>query len=254
MTILISNREELMRIITNSPCERALIPTMGALHEGHLSLIKLAQTKCKQIWVSIFVNPLQFAAHEDLGKYPRTLDQDLKLLESLKVDYVFAPHKEEIYGKYPYELIKADKALSDCLCGLSRTDHFDGVCTVVKILFDLIKPDYAIFGEKDYQQLQIIREMVNRYKLNLEIIAAPIIREANGLAMSSRNQYLTDEQKNIASNIFRILQIVKQSKATCQEALGELARLGIEVEYIEAKWERIFIAAKIAGVRLIDNL
>ncbi len=253
MTLLIHNRNEAISLL--GP-EQALVPTMGALHEGHLSLVRIAQKHAAKVWVSIFVNPLQFSAGEDFNEYPKTLERDLELLSKLNVDYVFAPNKAEIYDNYPYDSIKADPTLSNQLCGLSRPGHFDGVCTVVKILFDIIQPQYAIFGEKDYQQLKIIQEMVTRYHVATKIIPAPILREANGLAMSSRNQYLNNEQKILAANIYKILdQLSKASDfiSAKEKYWQELITLGIEPEYIEKQWTRVFVAARIANTRLIDN-
>lgn len=255
MTKLIHTREEVFEIRSHKS-SIAFVPTMGALHEGHLSLIKLAKSLGDEIWVSIFVNPLQFSPGEDFDKYPRVLGRDLELLSEYSVDYVFAPSKEEIYDKAPYDLIKADPELSNTLCGLKRLGHFDGVCTVVKILFDILQPNYAIFGEKDYQQLQIIREMVKRLNLDVQIVSAPILREVSGLAMSSRNQYLNSEDREKASLIYQSLlklNSVADFDLAQQKIWDELLDAGFEPEYISKKWGRIFIAAKLSGVRLIDN-
>lgn len=243
--------EDLKQIDRNASL--CLVPTMGALHNGHLSLIELAKENAKQVCVSIFVNPLQFGEGEDFDKYPKVLESDLEKLEKLEVDYVFVPDKDEIYKEEP-EIIKANPDLANHLCGLSRPGHFDGVCTVVKRLFDLIKPDSAVFGEKDYQQLVIIEDMVARLKLKVKIIQGEIIREINGLAMSSRNHYLTEEELLNAGNIFKTLSGIRGEFFTLEEGKSLLESLEIKVEYLEIRWGRIFFAGKIGNTRLIDNV
>jgi pantoate--beta-alanine ligase len=272
---VVTNYKELQEALKSYPEGKhriALVPTMGALHEGHLSLVRKAQELADIVWVSIFVNPLQFGPNEDYSKYPRTLEADIALLESSGVNYLFAPNVELIYPereKSPAErtgIIQAKSSLANKLCGLSRPGHFDGVCTVVKRLFDLIKPDLAIFGKKDYQQLKIIQDMVQELKLGVEIIPASIVREKNGLAMSSRNQYLNESQKTLAANIYKELNFCKEQicslsdlKKTdiegvfCQSK-KRLESLGIQVEYLEIHWDRIFVAARVGKLRLIDNL
>lgn len=233
----------------------ALVPTMGALHQGHLSLIKLAKESADSIIVSIFVNPLQFGANEDFSKYPRTLDKDLDLLKDLKPDYVFAPSAEDLYSP-PAKEIKANPEIANKLCGLTRPGHFDGVVTVVNLLFELIEPDYAIFGEKDYQQLKVIESMVRELNLKTKIIPAPVVRESSGLALSSRNQYLSRSQKDLATNIYKQLSWLSKnhSPENSNKVIIELNKLGIDVEYLENHWNRLLIAARIANVRLIDNI
>lgn len=240
-----------------------LIPTMGALHDGHLSLVELAKENADKVCVSIFVNPLQFGEGEDLDKYPRILESDLEKLAKLEVDYVFAPETEEIYPNktgLPHDkvarndVIKANKKLTDCLCGMTRPGHFDGVCIVVKRLFDLIRPDSAVFGEKDYQQLMVIEDMVSKLKLKVKIIKGEIVREMNGLAMSSRNHYLTEEELMNSGNIFKTLSGIRGEFFTLEEGRDLLENLGIKVEYLEKKWGRLFFAGKIGTTRLIDNV
>lgn len=252
---IISTQEELKSIRSNvaNHTRTALVPTMGALHEGHLTLVKRAQELAELTWVSIFVNPLQFGPNEDFSKYPRTLKADISKLEALEVDYLWAPSVEEMYPSLPIQ-IQANPEISNCLCGLSRRGHFDGVVTVVKTLFEQIKPDFAIFGEKDYQQLLVIKSMVAEYKLPVEIIPAPIVREANGLALSSRNQYLSPEQKELASNIYQELCKIKTAKSSIDQSIIILEKLGIKVEYLEERWGRIFFAGRVGTTRLIDNL
>lgn len=231
----------------------ALVPTMGALHDGHLSLVKIAKSISDITCVSIFVNPLQFSQGEDFTKYPRTLDSDLEKLQVYNPDFVWAPSVEEMYPSPP-ALLQANKELADCLCGLARPGHFDGVVTVVNALFEQIKPTSAIFGEKDFQQLLIIKSMVQERNLPVEIISAPIIREESGLAMSSRNQYLSDSEKNLAANIYKELTAIKISNTSIDSACKRLTELGFKIDYLEKRWGRVFFAGKIGTTRLIDNL
>lgn len=181
-----------------------LVPTMGALHKGHLSLIRKSVEKCDKTVVSVFVNPIQFCPGEDFEKYPRTLEADTKLAEEAGVDIVFAPSAEEMYGQGH---IMSNDFLTyvippffyvNKLCGKSRTGHFDGVCTVVNKLFNIVQPEFAFFGEKDRQQLIIIKKMVKDLSIPVEIIPCPIIREDDGLAMSSRNKYLNPQERKEA--------------------------------------------------------
>lgn len=257
-----------------------LVPTMGALHDGHLSLIKKAVEICDKVVVSDFVNPIQFCAGEDLDKYPRTLEQDVKLCEDAGVNIVFAPTPDEMY---PQAQMKTNDFLTyvippffyvNKLCGKSRVGHFDGVCTVVNKLFNIVQPDFAFFGQKDAQQLIIIKKMVNDLNIPVEIVPCPIIREETGLAMSSRNKYLSQEDKQNALVLYKILKNIKQcyqQGITNVDALKETAYSFLnehhDLEYIEFMNEenleevkvadnktRVFIACKVAGVRLIDNM
>ncbi len=170
------------------------VPTMGALHKGHLSLIELAKKNCDKVVVSIFVNSTQFAPGEDLDKYPRTFEQDCKKIEEANGDAVFAPEDTTIYPSDFSTQVSVGN-LTDGLCGAERPGHFDGVTTVCAILFGIVKPDVAVFGMKDAQQLAVIRQMVKDLRLGIEVIGAPIIREIDGLALSSRNAYLSDEER-----------------------------------------------------------
>jgi pantoate--beta-alanine ligase len=249
---ILKTKNDLKKI--QSKTKLALVPTMGALHEGHLSLVKISQSYAETVIVSIFVNPTQFAPNEDLSKYPRPIEDDIKKLESLNVDFLFLPDASELYPQGLEITHYANKELSQALCGLNRPGHFDGVCTVVYKLFDLIKPDYAIFGQKDYQQLLIIKDLVRTEQIMLEIIEAEIFREADGLAMSSRNVYLNKEERLLAPELNRALKSVAQSKQSIDEAKLELISLGFELDYLETRWNRIFVAAKIGSTRLIDNL
>lgn len=257
-----------------------LVPTMGALHNGHLSLIKKSVEKCDRTVVSVFVNPIQFCPGEDLDKYPRTLDADEKLCNDAAVDIVFAPSPKEMYGEGhimsndfltyvipPYFYV-------DKLCGKSRVGHFDGVCTVVNKLFNIVQPDYAFFGEKDRQQLIILKKMVKDLNIPVEIVPCPIVREESGLALSSRNKYLSDEDKVNAQALSKILFNIKacyNKGITDVIALSETAYSYLNsshsLEYLEFKDAEnleekeiadnntiVFIALKIGDVRLIDNI
>ena len=257
-----------------------LVPTMGALHNGHLSLIKKAVEKCDKVVVSVFVNPIQFCPGEDLDKYPRTLDADTKLCDDAGVNIVFAPSPSEMYGD---NQMRTNDFLTyvippffnvNKLCGKSRVGHFDGVCTVVNKLFNIVQPDFAFFGEKDAQQLIIIKKMVNDLNIPVEIIPCPIVREESGLAMSSRNKYLSEEDKIHALALSKILNNIKncyKKGITNIEALKETAYQFLDehhdLEYLEFMNEtdleetttandstRVFIACKVGGVRLIDNI
>lgn len=258
----------------------ALVPTMGALHNGHLSLIKKAVEKCDKVVVSVFVNPIQFCAGEDLDKYPRTLEADTKLCEDNGVSIVFAPSPSEMYGEGQ---MRTNDFLTyvippffyvNKLCGKSRVGHFDGVCTVVNKLFNIVQPDCAFFGQKDAQQLIIIKKMVKDLNIPVEIIPCPIVREDSGLALSSRNKYLSEEDKVHALVLSKILNNIKSCykkgikdvemlKETAYQFLNEHH----DLEYLEFMNEenleevkiaddntRVFIACKVAGVRLIDNI
>lgn len=257
-----------------------LVPTMGALHNGHLSLIKKAVEKCDKVVVSVFVNPIQFCPGEDLDKYPRTLEADQKLCESNGVNIVFAPTPSEMYGDCQ---MRTNDFLTyvippffyvNKLCGKSRVGHFDGVCTVVNKLFNIVQPDFAFFGQKDAQQLIIIKKMVKDLNIPVEIIPCPIVREESGLALSSRNKYLSEEDKIQALALSKILTNIKncyKKGITDVEALKETAYQFLndhhDLEYLEFMNEenldemttaddhtRVFIACKVGGVRLIDNI
>jgi len=236
------------------------VPTMGALHAGHQSLIKLAKEKGDRVLVSIFVNPLQFENKDDLAKYPKTLDADLKLAKAAGATAVFAPSYEDVY---PGEITKIEAgAIGDLYEGASRAGHFSGMLTVVKRLFDLTKPKIAIFGEKDFQQLFLIKQMVKELNLPIKIIAAPIIRESDRLAMSSRNVRLDEAGRKSALIISKSLN--ENSIAEMQKVLT--AEPGFTLDYLEiideetflpatsdSKNKRAIIAGWVNGVRLLDN-
>src|SRR6202049_3632001 len=204
-----------------------LVPTMGALHEGHLSLVRAAKAQCDAGAVSILLNPTQFGPTEDLSKYPRQFDRDCQLLEKEGVDILFAPSVDEIYphGQVTWVLVEG---LSDKLDGRSRPGHFRGVTTIVSKLFHILEPDTAFFGQKDAAQLAVIRRMVHDLNFPVEIVACPIVRESDGLAMSSRNAYLNREERGRALMLQRSLQQVKKSWEAGEREARKLVALGCE--------------------------
>lgn len=256
-----------------------LVPTMGALHNGHLSLIKKCVEKCDKTVVSDFVNPTQFCAGEDLEKYPRTLNEDVKLCEENGVDIVFSPSPQEMYGNIGQmtndflTYVVPPFFYTNKLCGKSRVGHFDGVCTVVLKLFNIVQPDFAFFGQKDAQQAIIIKKMVKDLNVPVEITVCPIVREKSGLALSSRNKYLSEKGLENALVLSKILNNIKQcyNKGIVDtEVLKETAFSFLtdahELEYLEfvdkenldekSKADNdtlVLIALRTEGVRLIDN-
>ena len=251
-----------------------LIPTMGALHNGHLSLIKLAQGKCDRVIATIFVNPRQFLPNEDFDEYPRNEESDIQKLIEMGVDLLFAPKAPEMYQPDASTTVVISK-LTDCLCATSRPGFFDGVGTVVTKLLIQALPDLAIFGEKDYQQLLVIKRLTRDLDIPVEIIGAPTIREADGLAVSSRNVFLSQTNRETASKVFEILKKTATAIAqgndvlvACEEARSELMLAGFsEIDYFEARHSetleliqnfensgRLFAAVWLGPTRLIDNL
>lgn len=225
------------------------VPTMGALHKGHTSLIERSVRENDFTVASIFVNPTQFNDSKDLQNYPRTFDDDLNLLKELKVDFLFYPDYDEVYkDNFKYKVSESE--LSKILCGKFRPGHFEGVLTVVMKLLNIIKPNKAYFGEKDYQQYLLIDGMCKAFFLDVEIVPCPIVREPEGLALSSRNTLLTPEEKNFAQNFPRLL----RTKKPCESIRKELEELGFTVDYIEEIGNRRFGAAHVGKVRLIDNV
>ncbi|MEB3754939.1 pantoate--beta-alanine ligase [Acinetobacter sp. MD2(2019)] len=249
------------------------VPTMGNLHEGHLNLVREARKLCDVVVVSIFVNPIQFGPNEDFENYPRTLVQDSQLLADAGCDILFAPSVEQMYGTQPRLTNITVGGMANDLCGASRQGHFDGVAVVVTKLFNMVQPNYAFFGEKDYQQVAVIRQLVQDLNIPLEIIAVPIVRADDGLALSSRNGYLTETQRSIAPSIYQNLQQAQQALQQGQ-ALNDvletiktnLIQAGFEIDYVEARTPQLsavnqfeqdtmlFVAAKLGTTRLIDNL
>ncbi|MFC1488485.1 pantoate--beta-alanine ligase [Thermodesulfobacteriota bacterium] len=253
----------------------AFVPTMGFFHEGHLSLMRIARKKGDDLAVSIYVNPTQFGPGEDLDAYPRDLDRDLALAEKENVDAVFTPENAELYTEEFQTYVTLEK-LPNYLCGLSRPVHFRGVATVVTKLFNIVKPHIAVFGQKDYQQLAIIRQMVRDLDFDIEIIGGPIIRESDGLAMSSRNSYLSPDQRASALSLYTSLikaqSLVKNGIKDAAKIIEETSMLikshsETKIDYIAICNPETLVdiqtidgpalmalAVKIGKTRLIDNL
>jgi pantoate--beta-alanine ligase len=254
----------------------ALVPTMGNLHEGHLSLMRIAKQHADRVVVSIFVNPTQFAAGEDFDKYPRTLERDKRMLKKVSTHLLFVP---EVETMYPFGIDRATTvsvpALSQDLCGKFRPGHFDGVASVVSRLFGLVQPDVAVFGQKDYQQLLVIRRLAEDLNLPVKVLAGPTTREKDGLAMSSRNQYLGAAERQIAPNLHRVLsgtaaalQSGNRDFAVLETlGLGELQAGGFAPEYLSIRRADdlgipsrdehhlvVLAAARLGAARLIDNV
>ena len=249
-----------------------LVPTMGSLHEGHLSLIREGRRNCDQVIVSIFVNPIQFNEKSDFESYPREDEKDIELLEKEGVHILFAPDEGAIYPDGFQTEINV-RELSKGMCGAGRPGHFKGVATVVAKLFNIIKPDIAIFGEKDYQQLAIIRRMVKDLNYDIEILGMPVVREDSGLAMSSRNERLSLAERNMALSINCALKKgeslfmsgEREGAKIIWEALNEIDS-GVDVEYLDVRDPEslsilskiknhalLAIAARVGNTRLIDN-
>ncbi len=250
------------------------VPTMGYLHEGHASLMKCARKQCDKVVASIFVNPMQFGANEDLDSYPRDLEADAKLCESIGVDLIFHPEVEEMYADGFCSFVDMN-GLTKELCGKSRPTHFRGVCTVVNKLFNIVKPDKAFFGQKDAQQLSVIRRMVKDLNMDVEIVGCPIVREKDGLAKSSRNTYLNKEERKAALILSQTIRLgeklVKEGMKDAKELVAAM-KANIEkeplakIDYVEAvsmddieKVDTIeantlvAMAVYIGKTRLIDN-
>ena len=225
------------------------VPTMGALHDGHLSLVQQSLATCERTLVSIFVNPAQFDDPNDLEKYPQTLASDLATLREAGADAVFLPSAGQLYPD-GYRVRVSETDISNLLCGAHRPGHFDGVLTVVLKLFNIVTPGKAFFGEKDYQQLQLIRELVRAMLLPIAIVAVPTVREADGLAMSSRNTRLSASARAKAPRLHELL----ASDHDCATVRRELEKVGFSVDYVEEHWGRRLAAVRLEGVRLIDNV
>ncbi len=272
---------EIRKLIKNIKSKKqtiAIVPTMGALHQGHLALAKKAQNVANKVIFSIFVNKKQFNEIDDFNKYPRDIEHDCQKLAKAGVDYVFAPSDVEIYQAKTLIQINA-LDLTDCLCGSYRHNHFAGVCLIIAKLFNIIEPDFAIFGEKDFQQLQIIRRLVSDVNFPVNIVAQETLRNNDGLAMSSRNSLLKDNGAKQAAQIYQTLNKIRKDLALdssielskiIKEAKTHLIKSGFsKIDYLEIRKEddlqlvhqfsrlvqsRIFFAGYLQGVRLIDNL
>jgi len=251
------------------------VPTMGALHDGHLSLVKLAQAASDVVVVSVYVNPLQFGPAEDFDKYPRTLDSDSALLEANQVDFLFAPSVEEVYPNGP-EITQRAGVVGSTFEGASRPGHFDGMLTVVNRLMEIVQPDSVVFGEKDAQQVFIVKKLIGARFRNCKFIEGPTLREPSGLAMSSRNRYLSEEERSNSEQLYRHLSEMKSELETGTRVSDVIAKHGKGIEAdAKAKLEylavidpqifrpvdddyrgpaKIIVAAKVGEVRLIDNL
>lgn len=225
------------------------VPTMGALHAGHVALLERCRRENEVSVLSIYVNPTQFDNAEDLKKYPATLDQDREIAHKAGVDIILLPTYEQIYLD-GYRFRVSEKGFSDRLCGAHRPGHFDGVLTVVMKLLNIVQPDRAYFGEKDYQQLQLVKDMVSAFFLETEIIPVKTVREADGLAMSSRNTRLSPESRALAPQFYEAL----VASATPDEAKARLKLSGFKVDYVEDIGSRRFGAVHLDDVRLIDNV
>jgi pantoate--beta-alanine ligase len=252
-----------------------LVPTMGALHAGHISLVRAARQQCDRVAVSIFVNPTQFGPNEDFSKYPRSFERDRELLEAEAVDIIFAPTAEEMYPAGAPTFVQVE-ALSEKLCGRSRRGHFRGVATVVAKLFNIVQPDRAFFGQKDAAQAVIIRRMVRDLGFDVEIMVCPIVREPDGLALSSRNAYLNPQQRKQATVLYRALMRVQFLADRGESDSAHLTAAALEVlreepevrlDYFEivdrqsldpvastSQGALIAVAAFVGSTRLIDNI
>ena len=253
----------------------ALVPTMGALHEGHLALVQEAHKRADRVVVSIFVNPTQFAPHEDFGSYPRTFDSDVKALADAKVDLVWAPTAAVMYPEGFATRLAPEGAALAGLEDKFRPHFFGGVATVVAKLFTQVAPDFALFGQKDYQQLRVVTQMAKDLDLAVEVVGVPTVREADGLALSSRNAYLSAAERAVAPTLARVLKASaarinkgEPIEMVLEEGQGEIVHAGFAVDYLEARHAetlapvaslkdgpiRLLVAAKIGNTRLIDNL
>ncbi len=271
----VSSMKAACRQATRSGKTLGFVPTMGALHDGHLSLVRASTSRCNVTAVSIFVNPLQFAPTEDLAKYPRTLERDKAMLEEAGVDLLFFPSVEEMYPPGAKTRVHVEE-LSERLDGASRPGHFHGVSTVVSKLFEIVRPDLAFFGQKDAAQVAVLRKMVRDLDMDVELVVCPIVREKDGLAMSSRNAYLTPEQRQHALVLHRSLMRVQaavdrgERDAARLRAIGEqviaeepAARLDyfaiVDPNSLEpvpdvSRGALVAVAAFVGTTRLIDNI
>ncbi|SDB44015.1 pantothenate synthetase [Pseudidiomarina indica] len=272
---LLKSLEELRGWRSQQQTSIALVPTMGNLHEGHLKLIDLAKQHADQVVVSIFVNPMQFGAHEDLDQYPRTLEADCLAVSERGASLVFAPTVADVYPRGLDQQTYIDvPGVSEILCGASRPGHFRGVATIVAKLMNMVQPDVAVFGEKDFQQLQVIRLMVNDLSLPVAIVGMPTERAADGLALSSRNGYLSTQERAIAPQLYQTLQqsVTRiQAGGSFSEVLNhaqeQLTASGFRIDYLELRrtpdlaaatpsdHQLVLLAAVYLGTtRLIDNV
>ncbi|NQV17714.1 MAG: pantoate--beta-alanine ligase [Armatimonadetes bacterium] len=272
--IIIKSVSEMIEVSRNIKTSIGFVPTMGFLHEGHLSLVKKAKQETETVIVSIYVNPSQFAPNEDLDKYPRSFERDIQLLAELDVDYVFFPENQEMYPEGYKTWITVEK-ISRILCGRSRPTHFRGVVTIVAKLMNTVNADYMFMGEKDFQQIVVLEQMIKDLNFKTRIVRCPLIREKDGLAMSSRNKYLSSQQRNDALCLYKSL-LMAQEKFN-EGFTGSAETIDWMNEFIESyngvvdyteivdpnslqtisnlhKGCRILVAVKIGKTRLIDNI
>jgi pantoate--beta-alanine ligase len=271
---MINSVSEMQKICSGIKGTIGFVPTMGYLHEGHLSLVRAARKQCSNVVVSIFVNPYQFSPNEDLALYPRNIDRDVKLLTELEVDFIFFPTEQEMYPEGYKTWVTVDK-ITQILCGRSRPTHFRGVITIVTKLMNIVDPDYMFMGEKDFQQLVVLQQMAKDLNFRTKIIGCPIVREEDGLAMSSRNKYLSPSARKDALCLHNSLllskKLFKQEIISSNKIIAEMSNLiennnGI-VDYIEVVDSqtlkhlaelrtgcRILVAVIIENTRLIDNM
>lgn len=272
----IPNLREIRRTWQNSAKVIAFVPTMGNLHQGHLNLVREAKKQADIVVVSIFVNPMQFGPDEDLDAYPRTLESDSQQLKSLGVDVLFMPQASDIYARgLEQQTFVEVPGLSYMICGASRPGHFRGVATIVCKLFNMVQPNLAFFGEKDFQQLQVIKAMVTDLSMNLKVCGVATTRDADGLAMSSRNQYLSDSERKLAPTMYTKMQQLAEDIQSGRRDFShltqayklQLAELGFNPDYLEIRnaetllqpghedQSLVLLAAAFLGkTRLIDNL
>ncbi|HPC79561.1 MAG TPA: pantoate--beta-alanine ligase [Fervidobacterium sp.] len=270
----VSEMKALSKSVIDDGKTIGFVPTMGYLHQGHLSLVQKAREENDIVVVSIFVNPTQFGPNEDYNRYPRDLERDLRLLNPFNVDYIFNPSVEEMYPAY-YSVYVDETEMSKYLCGARRPGHFRGVCTVVTKLFNIVRPTRAYFGQKDAQQFRILRRMVENLNMDVEMVEMPIVREPDGLAMSSRNVYLSDEERREAPRLYKSLleakKLIDSGERDVQKIKDEIQRVLnhplLKIDYIEVVDEKrlipvdriegdviVAIAVFFGKARLIDNV
>lgn len=270
----VSEMKALSKSVIDDGKTIGFVPTMGYLHQGHLSLVQKAREENDIVVVSIFVNPTQFGPNEDYSRYPRDLERDLRLLNPFNVDYIFNPSVEEMYPAY-YSVYVDETEMSKYLCGARRPGHFRGVCTVVTKLFNIVRPTHAYFGQKDAQQFRILRRMVENLNMDVEMVEMPIVREPDGLAMSSRNVYLSDEERREAPRLYKSLleakRLIDGGERDVQKIKDAMQRVLnhplLKIDYIEVVDEKtlipvdriegdviVAIAVFFGKARLIDNV
>jgi len=270
----VSEMKALSKSVLDDGKTIGFVPTMGYLHQGHLSLVQKAREENDIVVVSIFVNPTQFGPNEDYNRYPRDLERDLRLLNPFNVDYIFNPSVEEMYPAY-YSVYVDETEMSKYLCGARRPGHFRGVCTVVTKLFNIVRPTRAYFGQKDAQQFRILRRMVENLNMDVEMVEMPIVREPDGLAMSSRNVYLSDEERREAPRLYKSLleakRLIDGGERDVQKIKDAMQRVLnhplLKIDYIEVVDEKrlipvdriegdviVAIAVFFGKARLIDNV